>query len=113
MSLVSLSEHRDYFDNPSNVGVIFLFIPFGLVLSFPTFAITFLTFTFAIRQFQSAIVVRLICLIVSVSGVVITFLLLKGSMAPTLTLVYSISVGLSSLVFRVYKKQHIATMDEL
>jgi hypothetical protein len=105
MSIMSLWEHRDYLDNPSNIGLIFLFVPFGLVLSLPTLTITFLTFVFAIRQFQSAIVIRLICLTVSVLGVFITFLLLKGSMAPMLTWVYSISVTLSSFLFRVYKKR--------
>jgi glucan phosphoethanolaminetransferase (alkaline phosphatase superfamily) len=113
MSLGSLLENRDYLNNPDNVGVIFLFVLFGLVLSVPTFAIMFLTFIFAVRHFQSAIAIRLICLIVSVCGVVITFLLLKGSMAPKLTLVYSISVAMSSCVFRLYKKQNVGSVGEL
>jgi hypothetical protein len=102
LSMGNALSDSGYFKNSANIGVTFLFIPFGLFFSFPTFAIVWLTYSLMEKRL-SPFLMKLLLMGVAIIGVIVTFSLIDGSMAKTYSLLYSASIGLSSLILRVTK----------
>ena len=102
LSLGSALYNSNYFDNSANIGVIFLYIPFGLFFSLPTFLIVWLTYSI-LGQKLPPILMKLLLISLAVIGVLVTFSLIGGSTANANSLVYSIAVVLSGLMLRLKK----------
>jgi hypothetical protein len=82
----------------------YLLILFGLILSVPTIILLYFLFLVAIHFNLSTILIKLLTIIISIAGVIITLEIFGGSMVPTLQIVYSISAVISCLPYNVYKK---------
>jgi hypothetical protein len=82
-------------------GIAIFLIFFGLFLSLPTLAATYLAFLTLTRRKFSKIATRVWCCMVANVGVIVTFWILEGSMMLNLTLVYTLGTTLSFLIIRV------------
>ncbi len=89
-----------------DLSLIPVFVVFGFVFSLPVFMISLIFFNLLIHRFSSNLLIKTILCIVSIIGVFITFAIIKGSMAFTMSLIYSGSVIISSTLFKIhgYKK---------
>jgi hypothetical protein len=92
----------NYLKNPLNIGVVLLFIPFGMTFSLPTFLVVWLVHLM-VGQTLTPILMKLLLISVSIAGIFITFLLIDGSMSISYSWYYAISVILSGLILRVKK----------
>jgi hypothetical protein len=88
-----------------NVGIetVPIFIPFGLVLSLPVLLICLLIFRIIIQEVSSQLLIKVILAVVAITGVVISFLIISGSMAFMLSLIYSGSIIIASLICKINK----------
>jgi hypothetical protein len=91
-----------YFSNAANLGVIFLFIPFGMAFSLPTFMVVWLAHL-SLAGIISPLLVKCLLIILAVVGVFVTFATIGGSMAKTYSLLYSIAVVVSGLILQRWK----------
>lgn len=89
------------------IGVFFLFLAFGLLLSLPTFILYIFTFTTLIKKEISNLTVKIILNMLAIIGTVLTFLIIQGSMTEFLIICYSTSLIVGSLLYRVRPKQII------
>ncbi|MGY2134898.1 hypothetical protein ACW9KT_21890 [Hymenobacter sp. HD11105] len=80
-----------------------LFLLFGLVFSLPALAVCWGAHAWLINTRYSAFAIKLLLNGVAIAGVLLTFLLLGGSMALLLSAVYSSSTVLASCCFRLYE----------
>lgn len=85
----------------SGLETIPLFMMFGLVLSIPVFLICLFAYRLLLQKDSSAILIKIVLAIITIVGVFITFIIISGSMAYMLSLVYSSSVIISSLFYRI------------
>jgi len=90
--------------DPNSLGVILLFIAFGLGYSLPTFLVSIIVFDIIARRIKSPLVIKMLLNFVSILGAFATFLIIGGSGAISGGLIYSTGIIISSLLFRVYKK---------
>jgi hypothetical protein len=90
----------NYLKNPINIGVVLLFIPFGMIFSLPTFLVVWLVHLI-VGQTLTPILIKLLLISVSIAGIFITFLLIDGSMAMSYSWCYAISVVISGLILQV------------
>ena len=86
-----------------DLAVPFVFIPFALALSLPTFLVYYLSFLFLTRQLGSSIRVKMVLNAICIAGILITFSLIGGSEIINLFILYSTSVLVSSFIFKVFK----------
>ena len=93
-----------YFKNHDNFLIPFLFIGLGLVLSLPTLLLCYLVFSISSHKLNSSVLIKIIFIVVCVTGIFITFSLIGGSEAKVYSFFYSASVIISSISFKVYKK---------
>ncbi len=87
------------------IGIFFLFLTFGLLLSLPTFILYILTFTTLIKKEISNLTIKIILNTLAIIGTVLTFLTIKGSMTELLIICYSTSLIVGSLLYRVRPKE--------
>jgi hypothetical protein len=102
LSLGSTLYDSSYFNNSVNLGVIFLFIPFGLAFSLPTFMAVWLAHSSSARKL-APVLMKWLLIILAVIGVFVTFSLIGGSMAKTYSLFYAAAVVVSGLILRGWK----------
>ena len=93
------------FDLLSSFFGIMVLILTGLIYSIPTFLFCLVTYKILSLKFRSAIFIKIIFNIISVIGISITFSILGGSFAFRYSIVYSASVIISSLLFKIYPNQ--------
>jgi hypothetical protein len=87
------------------IPLFMLVIPLGgLLLSSPVLLIGLLVFRVLIREVSSETLIKLLFAVISITGVAITFWIISGSMAVMLGLIYSASVIVASLFYRINKK---------
>lgn len=91
-----------YYKNSANIGVIFLFILFGLAFSLPTFMVVWLAHSSLEGRF-SPVLLKWLLVILAVIGVFVTFSFIGGSMARTYSLFYAAAVIVSGLVLQSWK----------
>jgi hypothetical protein len=91
-----------YFNKSANLGIIFLFIPFGLFFSLPTFIVVSLTHSLLSEKIAT-ILLKWLLICVAVIGVLVTFSLIGGYMAKTYSLFYSAAVIVSGLILLTWK----------
>jgi hypothetical protein len=103
LSIVNLIEDHNYFNNSDNFLVIILFIGYGLFFSLPAFVIFFIAFKILIRNPSSPLLIKIITDLISIGCLIITFLLIEGSMIFLGSIYYSASIIISSLFFKIYK----------
>jgi len=88
-----------YFNRSANLGVIFLFVAFGLVLSAPTFLVIALAFLELRKKYKSVFFLKTVIAVISIAGVFVTFTLIGINENKTLyILVYSLSILFASTV---------------
>lgn len=98
LSLGASVYHSSYFERGSSFGVIFLFITFGLLLSAPTFLITVVAFMELRKRIKSIPLLKIATSSVAITGVFITFALLRINENKALYIsVYCLSILLSSI----------------
>ena len=102
LSIAAVINDYTYFKNSDNIGVIFLFIGLGLVFSFPMFMICFISFKLLVYKQVPPFFIKLILDLICIAGVVATFCIISGSMAFISSLIYSASIIISSLFYKVY-----------
>ena len=85
----------------SGSETILLFMMLGVVLSIPVFLICLFTYRLLIQKVSSALLIKIVLAIITIVSVFITFIIISGSMAHLLSLVYSASVIISSLFYRI------------
>ena len=96
------------FDPGPMVGVVetyFLFLTFGLFFSVPVFLLYLLTFNQLTKKINSNLTIKTILNTVGVIGIIVTFLIIKGSMAMMLAISYSVTLIISSVFYRVRPKE--------
>lgn len=99
LSLGASIYHSGYFERSSNLGVIFLFVAFGLLFSMPTFLIVMFAFMELSKRIKSILLLKIAINLVAIAGVFITFALLKINENKTLyTAVYCLSIIFSSII---------------
>jgi hypothetical protein len=101
----TISDSNSIFDI-DKVGL-FFFIWAGLILSFPTLAICYTVFVILNYKSKSPFFIKVIFNLVCITGIVITFFLIGGWESFTIwfTCFYSVSVIISSIIFKILKKE--------
>ncbi|MBC3541148.1 hypothetical protein ACFSC6_03130 [Rufibacter sediminis] len=91
-------------DQKLNVGIEFLvlFILFGAFFSLPALLISFLSFKFLVARTKSSFLVKVLFNLVVILTVITYFWIMSGSMAFMLSLIYSASVVLSTMMIPVF-----------
>jgi hypothetical protein len=102
LGLGSAFYDSSYFNNSANLGVIFLFIPFGLAFSLPTFSVVWLAHS-SLAGKLSPVLIKWLLVFLAVIGVFVTFSLIGGSVAKTYSLFYSAAVVVSGLILQGWK----------
>lgn len=92
-------------EKSNNVGLesIPAFVMIGLLFSLPMLALCYVIYMVLIRKLASAILIKVIVNLITIAGIFLTFHLIKGSMALMLSLIYSVSVILASIFYRINK----------
>ncbi|WP_345166485.1 hypothetical protein [Nibribacter koreensis] len=86
-------------DFDTGFEVIPLFVLFGLVLSLPALSLSFIIFKFLSKRITSAVLLKSLINLFIIVSIFITFQIIGGTMALMLSLVYSGSVVLASLIY--------------
>ncbi|MCD6068290.1 MAG: hypothetical protein K0S33_3116 [Bacteroidetes bacterium] len=87
------------------LAVFVLFILFGLVCSFPVFAIYLLVFNVLIRKTNSVFIIKAILNVITIAGVFITVKLIGGTMMTVvLAAYYSGAIIICSLFYKIKKQ---------
>ena len=92
-----------------NMGleVLPLFIMFGLAFSLPSLLVCFAAYKILTVKISSPILIKILLNLIMVGAVLITFALISGSLAFRLSIVYSASIVISSIFYRVkFKEKH-------
>ena len=105
LSLGASMNHTNYFNRNINIGVIILFVLFGLLLSSPTFIVTLFSFIKLSQKIKSILLLKVIINLIAILGVIITFSFIgvnsnKGLYIGT----YCISIVISSLFLSIKNK---------
>ncbi len=87
------------------IGIFFLFVTFGLLISLPTFILYVLTFTTLIKKEISNLTLKIVLNTLAITGTVLTFLIIKGSMTELLIICYSTALIVGSFFYRVRPKE--------
>jgi hypothetical protein len=85
-----------------------IFILFGLFCSLHALVICYFTFNFLIEKYNSPLLIKAIICLITCGVIFFTFLFIQGSMTFFLSLVYSGSVIISSLILKINKKKSTA-----
>ncbi|GAB2470395.1 hypothetical protein GCM10011375_39060 [Hymenobacter qilianensis] len=80
-----------------------VFLLFGLVFSLPVLGACWWAHAWLLNTLRSAFAIKLLLNAIAIGGVLLNFLLLRGSMAMLLSAVYACSIVLASLCFRLYE----------
>lgn len=99
--IVELYRDENYLANNDNITILLLFIVFGIFLSLPALGLTYLTFSILALHNRSESLIRTLCSVVALLCTVITFWLINGAIANKLALIYSASIVIASLLFKV------------
>lgn len=104
LGMMAISGDSSYFGRSNNFGVIVLFAAFGLLLSVPVFLLSLVLFNILSGKI-SDFAVKLIITVVGVVGVVIIFYLMDlGKEQKTYTIVYILSILISSIALSIKKE---------
>ena len=99
LCLASVLYDASFFNNAENLSVLFLFIPFGLAFSLPTFIVVWLVH-FSLGGRYSPIIMKWLLIFLAIIGVFITFAIIGGSITGTYSLIYAGAVIISGLILR-------------
>lgn len=101
--------------NEQNAGsmfeVIFALIGVGLIFSLPTLALNVLVFQILIKITSSIFLIKFILITIGVTGIIVTFKLVGGTLALNLTLSYSISLIITGLLIRLQNDQKLINKE--
>ena len=86
-----------YQDAIGALEMFLLYLVFGLVYSLPDLIAYYFAYKTIIKRLNSERLIKTILNCIAIIGVVLTFLLIRGSLAVTLAIAYSIAVVISSL----------------
>lgn len=86
-------------------GIYFLFLLFGPLLSLPLLILYTLTYNFLIKNIKSDLTIKILLNLFGVLGIVITFLIINGSIATMLTIFYSIGLVVTSLFYSIRTRE--------
>ena len=100
MFLFNHSYHDDLFDI---YDLLSLSIVFGLIFSVPTFIVYHAFFKFLTKKLYPSLKIKVALNTVAIIGVFITFQIMNGSRATVGSAIYSGSIIIVSLIFKVYK----------
>ncbi|MCE3282701.1 MAG: hypothetical protein K0Q66_1438 [Chitinophagaceae bacterium] len=83
------------------MGIYFLFVLFGLIFSIPALLVYVIIFESIARTNRSALMVKTILNLTGAFAVLVTFLIIDGSMAKTPSIVYTVGLLIGSLFYKV------------
>src|SRR4030095_3853298 len=81
------------------VGIYFLFVAYGLFFSLPVFALYVLTFNKIIKTDKSDLVIKIVLNAIGAIGIIVTFLIIKGSITMLASVSYSIALIIASIFY--------------
>ena len=84
-----------------------IFISVGLFLSLPVFIICIFSYKILIQKTRSALIIKMILILVSIVEIFITFFLISGSISFELSLFYSASVLISGTLYKIRNKRNL------
>ena len=84
-----------------------VFTACALAFSSPVFLICFFSYRLLVKKLYPAILIKILMALISIAGLVITILIL-GMDFDVIVLIYSGAIILSSIFFKVYKKEIIS-----
>lgn len=87
------------------IGMYFLFLLYGVFFSLPTLILYLFLYSRVVNTQTSNLVSKTILNFLGVVGIVVTFLLIGGSMSQILTLSYSGALIFGSLLYNIRPKQ--------
>lgn len=87
-------------DAASYLHIYPLFFLFGLFYSIPTFLLSYLVYNSMIKRTQSSLAIKTLLNLAIIAAVFLTFWIIGGSMAPTLSIAYSAAAVISSLFYK-------------
>ncbi len=87
-----------------SVGIFLLFLMYGAFFSLPAFFLYLFAFNRIVKIPISDLIIKTTLNAIGIVAVVLTFLLIKGSMMQMLMISYSISLVISSLLFNLRRK---------
>jgi hypothetical protein len=105
--LMILTYYAFGIPSEANVDVIeiyFLILAFGLFISLPVFLINVFVFRRMIKAGKSNLAIRTTLNIIALTGTSAIFYFINGSAAFALTICYSASVILSSILFKIKRE---------
>jgi hypothetical protein len=91
--------------NSDNYSWVVATIPIGLICSLPVLVIYYVLFLFLSKRQVKTFMIKIILTIICVAGIIITFLIIGGTIAPLMSKIYSTSVILPSLIFKIYQNK--------
>jgi hypothetical protein len=91
---------------------IFAFIALGIFYSSPSLVISVLVFKLLIKVNSTLIIIKFILICLGVIGIVLTFIIIGGTLVLKLTLSYSISLIISSLIIRLEIKDNLLVKND-
>lgn len=86
-----------------------LFIIFGIFFSLPVLIVYYFLFYLLISKPLSTLTIKSILNLVTIIGIVVTFILLGGSVAPDYSISYSIAVVICSWLAKIKNTESIST----
>ncbi len=87
------------------LGLYFVFILFGIVISLPALICYYFTFYLLKTKINSALQLKTILNVIAITGIFITFLIMEGSSIFDFILCYSIAVIICSGFSKIKKKE--------
>src|SRR5258705_2449698 len=91
-----------------NLYILFLF--FGITYSLPVFAIYYFSFFLLSKRVKSPLSIKIILNIIAITRVYITFKILGGTLTPSLSITYIVTIFVSSLVLKISIKKETNTI---
>ncbi len=77
----------------------------SIFLSFPTFTIYYLVFLYLSKKKTNLVLKKLLLISCTVAGIIITLLIIGGSLIPTFILSYSVAAIITGMVLRIKNKE--------
>jgi len=93
----------------NDLPLIYVFFLFGAFFSLPVFIIVYFLFKYLTDKIISGFLIKVILNVFCLISICVTFALIKGSAAEISTLIYSGTVIVSSIFYKVYNKDKNST----
>ena len=105
VGLFATINNSSYFSKSNSIGVILVFILFGLIFSIPTFLISMILFKILFEKSISVTVIKVLINLIGIAGVLITFRIIElNDDSNTYAIIYSFSIVIASFFVSIRNK---------